>query len=187
VDRYILAAEEPLPILPLPGELIVGIIAFGLLLFVLNRYAVPRFEALYTERTEAIEGGLKRAQETQAEADQAKQRYEEQLAGLRAEAARIRDDARAEGAQIKAELRAQAEEEAARIRVRGEEQLAAARDQAVRRLRAEIGGLSVQLAERIIGDSLADDARRSATVDSFLSELDGLAERGETARAGGAS
>ena len=34
-----------------------------------------------------------------------KRQYEEQLAGLRAEAARIRDDARAEGNRIREELR----------------------------------------------------------------------------------
>lgn len=187
MDTVILAAEEPLPVLPLPGELIVGIVAFAILLFVLNKYAVPRFEAMYAERTDAIEGGIKRAQEAQEQAERLKAEYEEQIAGLRAEAARIRDDARAEGAQIKAELRAQAEEEAARIRQRGEEQLAAAREQAVRQLRGEVGGLSVQLAERLIGESLADDARRSATVDAFLVELDAMAEGRETAPAGGAS
>jgi len=188
VNRSILAAEEPLPVLPHLGELIVGIIAFGILLWVMYKYAVPRFEAMYSERTDAIEGGLKRAEEAQQQADRLKAQYQEQLDGLRAEAARIRDDARAEGQQIKAELRAEAEAEAARIRQRGEEQITAARDQVVRQLRGEIGGLSVQLAERIVGDSLAEPARRSATIDTFLSELDGLAPRREQpAPAGGAS
>jgi F-type H+-transporting ATPase subunit b len=183
----LLAAEGLNPLVPHPVEIIVGTIAFILLFLVLRKTAFPQFEKVYAERTDKIEGGLKRAEEAQQDAAELKQRYEEQLAGLRAEAARIRDDARAEGAQIKAELRAQAEEEAARIRARGEEQLAAAREQAVRQLRAEIGGLSVQLAERIIGETLADEVRRSATVDTFLSELDGLAERRETAPAGGTS
>ncbi len=174
MDISILAAEEPLPVLPLPGELIVGIVSFAILLFVLNKYAVPRFEALYAERTDAIEGGLKRAEETQEQASRLKAEYEEQIAGLRAEAARIRDDARAEGTQIKTELRAQAEEEAARIKARGEEQIAAAREQAVRQLRGEIGGLSVQLAGRLIGSELSDTDKRRGTVDSFLAELDGM-------------
>jgi F-type H+-transporting ATPase subunit b len=182
VDNVILAAEEPLPVLPLPGELIVGLIAFAILLWVLNKYAVPRFEALYQERTDAIEGGLQRAEEAQAQADRIKAEYEEQLAGLRAEAARIRDDARAEGQQIKTELRAQAEEEAARIRQRGEEQIAAAREAAVRQLRGEIGGLSVQLAGRLIGSELSDTERRRSTVDSFLAELDGMAPRATAGR-----
>jgi F-type H+-transporting ATPase subunit b len=183
----LLAAEGPSPILPHTVEIIVGTIAFLLLLVVLHRFALPQFEKIYAERTEKIEGGLKRAEEAQQEAADLKRQYEEQLAGLRAEAARIRDDARAEGAQIRAELRAQAEEEAARIRQRGEEQISAAREQAVRQLRGEIGGLSVQLAERLIADSLADEARRSATVDAFLAELDEMAQQREAAPAGGAS
>ena len=183
----VLAAEELNPLVPHTVEIIVGLIAFLLLFLVLRRFAFPQFEKVYAERTDKIEGGLKRAEEAQQEANDLKRQYEEQLAGLRAEAARIRDDARAEGQQIKTELRAQAEEEAARIRQRGEEQIAAAREQAVRQLRGEIGGLSVQLAERIIGDSLADDARRSATVDAFLAELDGMAQQREAAPAGGAS
>ena len=183
----LLAAEELNPLVPHPVEIIVGTIAFILLFLVLRKTAFPQFEKVYAERTDKIEGGLKRAEEAQQEAADLKRQYEEQLAGLRAEAARIRDDASAEVQQIKAELRAQAEEEAARIRQRGEEQLAAAREQAVRQLRGEVGGLSVQLAERLIGESLADDARRSATVDAFLAELDAMAEGRETAPAGGAS
>ena len=45
-----------------------------------------------------------------------------------------------------------------------------------RQLRSEVGGLSVQLAERLIGSSLTDEDRRRQTVDSFLDELDGLAD-----------
>jgi F-type H+-transporting ATPase subunit b len=184
--KFVIAAEGPSPLAPHPVEIIVGLIAFFLLYLLLRRYAFPQFEQVYAERKDKIEGGLKRAEEAQQQADELKRQYEEQLAGLRAEAARIRDDARAEGQQIKAELRVQAEEEATRIRQRAEEQIAAQRSQVVRQLRAEIGGLSVQLAERIIGESLADESRRRATVDSFLAELDGLGQR-ETTPAGGAS
>ncbi|MFP5020093.1 F0F1 ATP synthase subunit B [Pseudonocardia phyllosphaerae] len=178
MDRLILAAEEqPLPIIPHLSELILGIVAFAVLLFVLWKFAVPRFEQLYEERTDAIEGGLKRAQEAQEQADRLKKQYEEQLAGLRAEAARIRDDARAEGQQIKAELRAEAEAEAARIKAQGEEQVAASRDAAERSLRGEVGGLSVQLAERLLGRQLSSDSARSDTIDSFLAELGGSTRR----------
>lgn len=188
MDMTYLAAEELNPLLPHWTEIIVGTIAFILLFLVLRRTAFPQFEKIYAERTDKIEGGLKRAEDAQEHANALKAQYEEQLNGLRAEAARIRDDARAEGQQIKAELRAEAEAEAARIRQRGEEQIGAAREQAVRELRGEIGGLSVQLAERIVGDSLADPARRSATVDSFLAELDQMTPRREQATpAGGAS
>jgi F-type H+-transporting ATPase subunit b len=178
--NIVLAAEGLNPLIPHPIEIVVGTIAFLLLLFVLSKSVFPVFEKMYAERTDKIEGGMKRAEEAEAQANRLKAEYEEQIAGLRAEAARIRDDARAEGTQIKAELRAQAEEEAARIKQRGEEQIAAAREQAVRQLRGEIGGLSVQLAGRLIGTELSDTAARRGTVDSFLSELDGMAPRQTT-------
>ena len=178
---FVLAAEGELnPLVPHPVEIVVGTIAFLLLFWLLARTVFPQFEKVYAERTDRIEGGLKRAEEAQEQAAALKRKYEEQLAGLRSEAARIRDDARAEGNRIRAELREQAEEEAERIRRRGEEQLATQREQAVRQLRGEIGGLSVQLAERLIGTSLADEDRRRSTVDAFLAELDGFAQDRET-------
>lgn len=184
MQQVVLAAEELNPLLPHTSEIVVGLIAFGLLFWLLSRTVFPQFERVYAERTDKIEGGLKRAEEAQEEAQALKRQYEEQLAGLRAEAARIRDDARAEGQQIKAELRAQAEQEAARIRQRGEEQIAASREQAVRQLRNEIGGLSVQLAAKLVGAELADTARRRDTVDAFLAELDGMAPRATTPAGG---
>lgn len=188
METILLAAEGELnPLVPHPVEIVVGTIAFLLLFWLLARTVFPQFEKVYAERTDRIEGGLRRAEEAQEQAAALKRQYEEQLAGLRAEAARIRDDARAEGNRIRAELREQAEEEAARIRQRGEEQLAAQREQAVRQLRGEIGGLSVQLAERLIGTSLVDEDRRRHTVDAFLDELDGLAERSGTPTASGAA
>ena len=40
-------------------------------------------------------------------------------------------------------------------------------------LRREVGGLAVQLASRIVGESLEDEARQRRTVERFLDNLDG--------------
>ena len=42
----------------------------------------------------------------------------------------------------------------------------------VRDLRSEVGTLAVDLASRIVGESLADEARRRGTVERFIAELD---------------
>ena len=170
----ILAAKEN-PLLPPWGEIIIGLIAFGLLLVVMAKFVAPRFEQVFQARREAIEGGIERAETMQAEAKDALEKYRAQLAEARSEAAQIRDQARAEGQQIIEELRAQAQQESARIVARGEEQLATARQQIVNELRGQIGALAVDLAGRVVGESLADDARRRGTVDRFLGELDGMA------------
>jgi F-type H+-transporting ATPase subunit b len=171
----ILAAESANPLLPPVGEIIIGLIAFAIVLFVMFKFVAPRFEEVFRARREAIEGGIERAEAMQAEAKAALEQYRAQLAEARNEAAQIRDRARAEGQQILEELRAQAQEESARIVARGEEQLATARQQVVNELRGQIGTLAVDLAGRVVGESLADDVRRRGTVDRFLAELDGMA------------
>lgn len=168
------AEEEPSPILPHTSEIILGFIAFLLVLWVLQKYAVPRFEQAYKERTEKIEGGIQKAEQAQAEAEQALHQYTAQLAEARADAARIRDDARIEAEQIKEELRAQAQDEANRIVAQGRAQLEAQRAQIVAELRADLGRHAVELASRVIGESLEDEARQRGTVDRFLDELDAV-------------
>jgi F-type H+-transporting ATPase subunit b len=181
----ILAAEAHNPLIPPAGEIVVGTITFAILFFVLVKFVVPRFEQVFLARRDAIEGGIERAESMQAEAKSALEQYRAQLAEARSEAAQIRDQARAEGQQIIEELRAQAQEEASRIVARGEEQLATQRQQIVNELRGQIGALAVDLAGRVVGESLADEARRRGTVDRFLAELDGIAASGDGARRGG--
>jgi F-type H+-transporting ATPase subunit b len=171
-----LAAEGENPILPKPAEVIVGLVAFFLLLWLLRRFALPQFERAFQARVDAIEGGLKKAEEAQAEAQRLLEQYRGQLREARTEAAQIREGARADAQRITDEMREQAQAEQARIVARGEEQLASQRQQLVQELRAEIGTLAVELAGRLIGDSLADPAARERTVDAFLDEVDGMAE-----------
>ena len=168
------AEEEHNPLIPPLGEIIIGLIAFAVVMVVFFRFVAPRFEQVFRARREAIEGGIERAEAMQAEAKAALEQYRAQLAEARTEAAQIRDSARAEGQQILEELRAQAQEESARIVARGEEQLAANRQSVVNELRGQLGALAVELAGRVVGESLADEARRRGTVDRFLDQLDSM-------------
>ncbi len=171
---FIAAAEEHNPLLPPLGEIIIGLIGFLILAFVLIKFAWPAFEKIYAERTEAIEGGIEKAEAAQREAKAALDKYNAQLEGARTEAATIRDDARAEGQRIIDEMKEQAQSESDRIIARGEEQLGLQRQQLVNELRQQVGQVSVNLAGRIVGANLTDDSNAHATVDRFLDELDGM-------------
>ena len=159
------------PIIPIWQEIIVGAIAFGVLCFVLMKFVFPQMEKTFAARVDAIEGGIKRAEAAQAEANQLLEQYRAQLAEARTEAARIRDEARADAEGIRQDVLAKAREESDRIIAAGREQLAAQRESIVRDLRAEVGTLAVDLAGRIVGESLADEARSRGTVERFISEL----------------
>jgi F-type H+-transporting ATPase subunit b len=164
-------ATEHNPIIPLWQELVVGSIAFAILCFVLMKFVFPVMEKTFAARVDAIEGGLKRAEVAQAEANELLEQYRAQLAEARTEAARIRDEARADAEGIRQDVLATAREESERIITAGRDQLAAQRESIVRELRSEIGTLAVDLAGRIVGESLADEARSQGTVDRFIAEL----------------
>jgi F-type H+-transporting ATPase subunit b len=169
---FILAAEdEPNPLVPHLSEIILVLVIFGILFFLIRKFVVPQFESTFAARRDAIEGGIARAEQAQAEAAAALANYHAQLADARGEAGQIREEARAEAQRIVEDLRTQAQTESARIIARGEEQLAVQRSQVVRELRGEIGTLAVELAEKIVDQTLSDDARVRATVDEFIADL----------------
>ena len=168
-----LAVAEPSPLSPEPGELIVGLIAFVLLFLLLRAKVWPVFEQTFADRAAAIEGGMARAEAAQAEAADALARYNAQLAEARVEAGRIRTEAQAQRADIVEEARAEANTEKERILAAASAQVASERAQVVAELRREVGGLAVQLASKIVGESLEDEARQRRTVERFLDGLDG--------------
>jgi F-type H+-transporting ATPase subunit b len=174
---HLLAAQEQNPLVPDLTELIVGAITFGIIFFALWKVLLPRLQQTLEERTDKIEGGLQRAEETQAEADATLARYREQLAEARHEAARLREQAREQGAQIIAEMREQAQAEARRLVDAAHAQIEADRQQALQSLKTEVGGLAVDLASRVVGESLTDEARQRRVVERFLDELDQQPER----------
>lgn len=159
--------------------------AFVLVVFVLYRYVWPLVKNMAGERQDTIQRQVEESEEAARRLEEAQRRFDAAVAEAREEAARIRDDARADAHRLREELKEQAEREVERIRQRGEEQLAAQRDLTVRRLRAEIGALSLEQAEQRVREALADEGARSATVDGFLDDLEGLPGRATAPAAAG--
>ena len=174
----VFAAGSPNPLVPHWPEFIIGTVAFLIVFALLAKVLMPRISATLAERTEHIEGGLKKAEDAQAEANRVLEQYRAQLADARHEAARLREQAKEEAAQIVAQGRSDAVAEGQRMIDAANAQIAAERQQAMTALRAQVGALAVELASRIVGESLADEARQSRMVDRFLAELDDEAARG---------
>ncbi|SMD14052.1 F0F1 ATP synthase subunit B [Kibdelosporangium aridum] len=163
------------PVFPstLPVEVPLGIALFIILYVFIAKVVVPRFEKLYTERQNRIEGRIDEAESLQAQAQQALENYQEQIHAAQAEAARIRDEARAEGNQVLAEVRAQAKAEADQLIMETRADLETQRVQVKAELGPEVSRIAVELASRVLGESAADveaDARRRGTIDRFLAE-----------------
>ncbi|HEX3813647.1 MAG TPA: F0F1 ATP synthase subunit B [Mycobacteriales bacterium] len=163
---------------------IAELVAFVIILAVLWRYVVPPLQKAMRERQDTIRRQLEESQRAKEQLASAEEEHRRTLAEARAEATQIREDAKRESQKIIDETKAKAQAEVDRIQQRGEEQLAAQRRQVISELRVEIGQMSVQLAGRVLGESLEEDARRRGTVDRFLNELDGMSSRSDSETVG---
>lgn len=180
----LLAAEEQNEIFLLPnGTIFVEILLFLIILFIFSRYIVPPLSKAMEDRQAMVRKQVEDREEAARKLKLAEERYQSSLQEARKQAAAIRDEARADAQRIRDEMREETDREVARIREEGEQQLAEQRRQVVSDLRGEIGGLSTQLASRILGTPMGEDGPQRDTVSRFLAELDG-AERDRDDHAG---
>jgi F-type H+-transporting ATPase subunit b len=160
-------------LLPATSELIAGIIAFAIVFFFIWRYAVPAINRALEQRQAAISGQIEDAEKAKAEAESLLADYKAQLAEARAEANRIVEGAREDAEQVKSDIVAKAEEEASQIREKAREDAAGERERALTEARSEVGDISVDLASRIVGESLDAQAHREL-IDRYLADLERL-------------
>jgi F-type H+-transporting ATPase subunit b len=174
---FILAAEEGTqnPLLPASYDLIWSTVCFIILLWLFGKFVLPAFKRVTAERAEKIEGGIEKARAMQEEAARSRDAYAARLETATKEASAIRSGAQAEGDQIVAAARNEATAAAAAVAARAEAQLAAERQAVVGSLQRDVGALALELASRIVGESLTDDQRARATVDRFIADLEAQA------------
>ncbi|MFC0599479.1 F0F1 ATP synthase subunit B [Streptomyces palmae] len=175
--------EKENPLVPPIPELVIGLIAFAIVIFFLAKKLLPNINKVLDERRAAIEGGMEKAEAAQAEAQQVLEDYRAQLADARHESARLRQEAQEQGAALIAEMRAEGQRQREEIIAAGHTQIEADRKQAAATLRQDVGKLATELAGKLVGESLQDAARQSRTIDRFLDELEEKAEeKAEAAR-----
>ncbi len=160
------------------SELVMGLVLAVLVVALISKVVVPRFEQMYEQRTAEIEGGINRAQAVQAEAVAARQQYQERLEASAAETAKIREDAHVKSAEIIARAQEEAQARAATAQEQALAHIQVERDQAYSELKTQIGTLATDLAEKILGESLGDPEKINRSVDRFLAELEAIPSRG---------
>lgn len=143
----------------LPG-LVAQFVNFLVLLVLLRLFLWGPIMRLLDERKQKIQEGLQRSQEAATAAAASEQ-----------EARRITEEARAEGREavaraqetaqrLREELEQQARAQADQIVARARDDIQRERDQAVQQLRSEFASLTILAAERVIGQSLDQQAHQ---------------------------
>lgn len=146
------------------------IIAFGLLMALLSKFAFPAILGGLKEREQTIEESMTRAERALAEAKQLQADNEVARRDAERQAQTILRDAREQAeAQRTADVdKTKAEiarlQEAARADIEREKQ------QALVELRQEVAGLAIGAAEKILRENL-DEGRQRQLVDQFIADL----------------
>jgi F-type H+-transporting ATPase subunit b len=162
--------NDPKDLYPQANELIVGAVAFFILFFFMWKWVLPRLNTILEERREKIQGEMEQAEATRREADKILEEYHARLAKAREEGDRIIEEARATAEQLRHDLQVKAEQEAQATVARAQEEIRAERDRAFQELRAQVGSIAVELAERVVGQSL-DERAHARLIDEFLDHL----------------
>ncbi len=160
-------------VLPETAELIAVIIAFSIVFFFIWKWAWPTINKTLEQRQAAITGQIEQAEVAKVEAESLLSDYKSQLAQAKTESNRIIEDARVTAEQMKSDLLSKAEGDAETIRGKAREDAASEKSRALAEARTQVGDISVDLAGKIVGESLDADAHQ-ALIDRYLADLESL-------------
>jgi F-type H+-transporting ATPase subunit b len=165
-------------LLPHTDELIWGTISFLILLGLLMKVAFPAAKKALQQREEKIRTDLERAEEARSESEKLLDDYRERIAKAREEAATIVDEARKTAEGLRREIIAKAEEQANEIVARARLEAENERRQAIADVYREAGKVAIDLAERIIGETIDPDVQRRL-VDQYIRDVESMASSTE--------
>jgi ATP synthase F0 subunit b len=163
------------------GTFFFELICFVAILLIIWKKALPPIVKLLEERQAAIQKQFDDAEAAKERLEKAERDYAEALVETKREATRLREQAQAERAEIVEEARSEAQARVEEMLANAEERINTERQQAILALRSEIGELATTLAERVVHDSLREDARQRKLVADFIAGV-GAGELAESDR-----
>jgi len=146
------------------------LIAFGLFLWVVKKFAAGPILGLLDERGATIERAFNDIDSQKAELAKLKAEYDARLARIEQEAQDRRDAAIKEGERVAAELRTEAQTKYAELLEKGREDLAIEVAKARILLRDQFAELATQAAERVVREQL-NDTRQRSLIDRYIEDL----------------
>ena len=167
------AAEETTsgPLVVNGGLVIWTLVVFGLLLFVLKRWAWPSIVAAVEARERALEAQLAEAERNRVESARLLEEHRKLLAEAKAQAHAIFVEARSVAEKEHAAALEKTKEEQRELLERARREIQAERERAVADLRREAVDLSLAAASKLIGERLDSEVDRRL-VASYLATVD---------------
>jgi F-type H+-transporting ATPase subunit b len=155
---------------PDPGLFIWTLVTFGLVLFVLARFAFKPLRGILDAREANIRGLLARAEQAAQEAATLRDQGAEQVRQAQDEARRIIDESRRLALTIQEEAEAKAGRDAGQILARTREEIDREVRKSMEDLKETVANLSIRIARQIVRDEI-DETRQAALVDDLIAHM----------------
>ena len=147
-------------------------VAFLCLYCILAKWAWPYIIKSMEERADKIDKGVAYYQEAEARLKNAQAEADKLIAKARDEQADILREAAKMRNELIEKAHGEAADEAKKVTEAAQVSLEQARKEAEKQLRAEVGDLALQIAEKVIRRNIAGDDAQRALVDQYLSEVE---------------
>jgi F-type H+-transporting ATPase subunit b len=153
------------------GLMIWLLLAFGITLLILRKYAFPAISEALDKRQRAIEDSIETARRTKAEAEELLSEYRERLKAARTQSEEIIIRARKAAEQLERESSETAKVKREELMEQTRRDIEAETRRAIEQIRSEVADLTVMATEKVTRKTLTEDDQRRL-VDEALAELD---------------
>lgn len=153
-----------------PTSTIIAIIAFLFLYWALNKWAFGPLFGVMEKRRQLVLEQMNSADTSRLQAEQAMAEQKEALQQARKEAYEILEQARATSSKQADDIVQSAKSEAARLKEDALKDIESEKNNAIAALRKEVGGISVQIASKII-EKQVDEKSQEKIVSQYLKEV----------------
>ena len=171
ISASVWAADLNLPFLSIDtGTILFTLINLAILVFGLKHFLFRPVNDILAKRQTEVDRSLNEAEAAKAEAEAAKAEYAEKLTAVKEESAEMLRKAARRAQERSDEIVAAAKAEVAAVMQQNEAELEREKRRAASELRAEVSGLAVMVAEKVVGREInpADHAR---LIDEFIDSV----------------
>lgn len=158
-------------VLPQFGLFFWTVVIFLIFFFILKKFAWGHILKALQEREQSIENSLKAAEAARLEMEKMTANNEALLRQARIERDAILRESKAAGEKIVAEAKEKATKEAAILLERAKSQINAEKMAALTAIKNQIGELSLQIAETVLKNELANKTQHEQYIQSVISDI----------------
>jgi F-type H+-transporting ATPase subunit b len=168
---HVIASGGDFLVKPGVGVMIWTLIAFGITILLLRKFAFPPIQEALDKRRVAIEESIDQAERTRQEADSLLREYRERLREAREQADDIVVRARRSAEKVQEDAVAEAKQSREELMEQTRRDIEQETRRALDQIRKEVADLTVMATEKVTRKTLTEDDQRRL-IDDAMSELD---------------